>query len=111
MNEKDDNIHRLEGSVGTQKGGLVIMKKNSSAAGTEENHQFKKPEVKASLLGLDKLAASKRTREEKPVEYSKRQYRDRVEESPSHSDGVSLDYVRKAAERRQHDRGVGASSE
>ena len=46
----NDNIHRLEGS-GEVKGGLVIRKK-------KPDDDFKVP-AKASLLGLDKLAAVK----------------------------------------------------
>jgi len=45
----NDGVHRLEG-VNESKGGLIIRKKNP------DKDVFKKPEVKASLLGLDKLA-------------------------------------------------------
>ena len=55
--DDDPALHRLEGSSGGQKGGLVIMKKGSSV--DTDNHTFKKP----SLLGLDKLAAAKRITE------------------------------------------------
>ncbi len=52
--EDDPSIHRLEGSSGNQKGGLIIMKKGPSS--NSDKHVFKKP----SMLGLDKLAAEKR---------------------------------------------------
>lgn len=53
--DDDPALHRLEGSMGDVKGGLVIMKKGP--ANDNDKHTFKKP----SLLGLDKLAASKRS--------------------------------------------------
>lgn len=53
--DDDPALHRLEGSMGDMKGGLVIMKKGP--AHDNDKHTFKKP----SLLGLDKLAASKRS--------------------------------------------------
>ena len=48
-------IHRLEGISSDTVGGLIIKKKSAVTDGPV----FKKPEVKPSLLGLDKLAASK----------------------------------------------------
>lgn len=57
--DEDSSIHRLEGSSGSEKGGLIIMKKGPSK--DTEQHSFKKPDLpKVSLLGLDKLAAAKR---------------------------------------------------
>ena len=61
MNDPEDepSLHRLEGTSGMEKGGLVIMKKGPSSE--TDQHQFKKPQlVGKSLLGLDKLAAVKR---------------------------------------------------
>jgi len=59
MNNSDDNaVYRLEGTSGEQRGGLVIMKKGQSA--DVDRHEFKQPAPRQSLLGLDKLAASKR---------------------------------------------------
>uniref|UniRef100_A0A2C9JIP5 RNA helicase n=1 Tax=Biomphalaria glabrata TaxID=6526 RepID=A0A2C9JIP5_BIOGL len=58
--ELDDDIHRLEGTSGKETGGLIIMKKGPSKDG-DTAHTFKRPDMpKVSLLGLDKLAASKR---------------------------------------------------
>ncbi|PIN94383.1 hypothetical protein AB205_0221710, partial [Aquarana catesbeiana] len=61
--EDDASLHRLEGSEPSlQEGGLVIKKKSSS----NEQHVFKAPAPRSSLLGLDLLAAQKRKeREEK----------------------------------------------
>lgn len=53
-----DAVSRLEGSSGDEKGGLVIMKKK--AAPNSGDVVFKAPAPKASLFGLDKLAAEKR---------------------------------------------------
>jgi pre-mRNA-splicing factor ATP-dependent RNA helicase DHX38/PRP16 len=39
-----------------------------------------------------------------------RHYRDRNDETPSHTGGVSDEYLKKAKGRREHDRGVYASS-
>lgn len=59
--DMDDNPHRLEGTSGEEKGGLVIMKRGPSVKGEEGAHVFKKPEIpRTSLLGLDRLAAIKR---------------------------------------------------
>ena len=60
--ENDSSIHRLEGSTGKEKGGLVIMKKGPSGDATK--HSFKRPEPRVSLLGLDRLAAAKRKKDE-----------------------------------------------
>ena len=59
-NDADDAVYRLEGTSGEQRGGLVIMKKGQSA--DVDRHEFKRPACRQSLLGLDKLAASKRLR-------------------------------------------------
>ncbi|XP_029464132.1 pre-mRNA-splicing factor ATP-dependent RNA helicase PRP16 isoform X3 [Rhinatrema bivittatum] len=61
--EEDFSIHRLAGSnPEEQVGGLVIKKKIASA----EQHVFKTPAPRTSLLGLDLLAVQKRKeREEK----------------------------------------------
>lgn len=59
----ESDIHRLEGTSGNESGGLVIMKKGPAQDG-DAAHTFKRPEApKVSLLGLDKLAASKRLSE------------------------------------------------
>ncbi|KAF7244556.1 Pre-mRNA-splicing factor ATP-dependent RNA helicase PRP16 [Varanus komodoensis] len=58
-------LHRLEGlAPETQAGGLLIRKKSAS----EEQHVFKIPAPRTSLLGLDLLAAQKRReREERDI--------------------------------------------
>ena len=60
----DDAIYRLEGTSGEQRGGLVIMKKGQSA--DTARHEFKQPAPRQSVLGLDKLAASKRLEASEP---------------------------------------------
>ena len=75
----NDSIHRLKGTSGTEKGGLIIMKKGP--ANDSSQHTFKVPQV--SLLGLDKLAAAKRKAqyEENDKKKSKvRSYRDDSDE-------------------------------
>ena len=53
--DEDPTLHRLEGSSGKEKGGLIIMKKKQGS------FEFKKPTISSvSLFGLDKLAAVKR---------------------------------------------------
>ncbi|XP_039619262.1 pre-mRNA-splicing factor ATP-dependent RNA helicase PRP16 isoform X1 [Polypterus senegalus] len=61
--EVDACLHRLEGSdPNEQVGGLVVRKKSAAA----EQHIFRAPTPRTSLLGLDLLAAQKRKdREEK----------------------------------------------
>ncbi|XP_061449776.1 pre-mRNA-splicing factor ATP-dependent RNA helicase PRP16 isoform X1 [Rhineura floridana] len=61
---QEASLHRLAGlAPETQVGGLVVKKKKSAA---EEQHVFKIPAPRTSLLGLDLLAAQKRReREEK----------------------------------------------
>jgi pre-mRNA-splicing factor ATP-dependent RNA helicase DHX38/PRP16 len=62
VDQDDGSVYRLEGSSGTQKGGLVIMKKTTATDVAQ--HEFKKPSIKKSLLGLDRLAAIKRAENE-----------------------------------------------
>ncbi|XP_043937837.1 pre-mRNA-splicing factor ATP-dependent RNA helicase PRP16 [Protopterus annectens] len=58
---EDASLHRLEGSdPEKQVGGLIIKKKSAS----DEQHVFKVPFPKTSLLGLDLLAAQKRKERE-----------------------------------------------
>uniref|UniRef100_A0A670ILY8 Pre-mRNA-splicing factor ATP-dependent RNA helicase PRP16 n=1 Tax=Podarcis muralis TaxID=64176 RepID=A0A670ILY8_PODMU len=63
MAAPEASLHRLEGlEPETQVGGLLIKKKSAA----EEQHVFKIPAPRTSLLGLDLLAAQKRReREEK----------------------------------------------
>ncbi|KTG44447.1 hypothetical protein cypCar_00010855 [Cyprinus carpio] len=59
--EDDLSLHRLEGSdPSVQVGGLIVKKKSASA----EQHVFRAPAPRASLLGLDLLAAQKRKERE-----------------------------------------------
>ena len=61
--KQDEDIYRLEGSSSSDKGGLVVMKKEK----VDESDVFKKPQVPGgiSLLGLDRLAKLKRENKEK----------------------------------------------
>lgn len=70
MGMDDESTSRLEGTTGKEKGGLVIMKKGSSG----DQHEFKIPSAmapRASILGLDKLAALKRKQDEENKESKK----------------------------------------
>ena len=52
-----ESISILEGTSGTERGGLIIRKKESNKETTsDEDKLFKKP----SMLGLEKLAKAKR---------------------------------------------------
>lgn len=63
----DDNLDRLDGSKGDEKGGLIIMKQKSADG---NQHVFKSPSTpRGSVLGLDKLAAEKRKEQEKAGEH------------------------------------------
>lgn len=117
QDDESDGVFRLEGSSGAQKGGLVIMKKGP--ASDSNQHEFKQPSAVArqSLLGLDKLASIKRAEaaasasdKDEHQQRNRRQYRDRQDETPSHTGGVSNDYVKKMKDRRDNERGFYASS-
>ena len=59
--DDDDSMHRLEGTdPGAQVGGLIVKKKNAAS----EQHVFRAPTPRTSLLGLDLLAAQKRKERE-----------------------------------------------
>ncbi|KAK7169839.1 hypothetical protein R3I94_000163 [Phoxinus phoxinus] len=59
--EDDSSLHRLEGSdPSVQVGGLIVKKKIAST----EQHVFRAPAPRTSLLGLDLLAAQKRKERE-----------------------------------------------
>uniref|UniRef100_A0A8C1Q360 Pre-mRNA-splicing factor ATP-dependent RNA helicase PRP16 n=1 Tax=Cyprinus carpio TaxID=7962 RepID=A0A8C1Q360_CYPCA len=133
--EDDLSLHRLEGSdPSVQVGGLIVKKKSASA----EQHVFRAPAPRASLLGLDLLAAQKRKeREDKerlddqPKKSKVSSYKDWEEgksdsgtsfgnfkyrvtgsETPSNPGGVSEEFKQKhqqrEKDRREH--GVYASS-
>ena len=79
--EEEAGVHRLEGSTGTEKGGLVIMKKGPSA--DADKHVFLAPSQRPSILGLDRLAALKRKQQEEEREKKKSRvssYKDEEEE-------------------------------
>ncbi|KAG9475009.1 hypothetical protein GDO78_003458 [Eleutherodactylus coqui] len=92
--EDDASLHRLEGSdPSDQEGGLVVKKKSSSA----EQHVFKAPAPRSSLLGLDLLAAQKRKEREekdrqegdKKVKVGSRDWEDRDKASEGSGDRIS----------------------
>ena len=57
-----ESVHRLEGSTGGS-GGLIIKKKDSNKEDSSNyGSSFKSP-PKGSILGLDKLAAAKRSQQ------------------------------------------------
>uniref|UniRef100_A0A8B9KZE3 RNA helicase n=1 Tax=Astyanax mexicanus TaxID=7994 RepID=A0A8B9KZE3_ASTMX len=61
LNFDDASLHRLAGSdPGAQVGGLIVKKKSAAA----EQHVFRAPAPRTSLLGLDLLAAQKRKERE-----------------------------------------------
>lgn len=97
----DPSLYRLEGSDGSQVGGLVIRKKTS-------DHTFKKP----SILGLDKLAERKRREQSQEPASSKasklegkdRRYRSYEEETPTHTGGVNSEAQRRLESRLKRQR-------
>nr|CAB3237896.1 pre-mRNA-splicing factor ATP-dependent RNA helicase PRP16 [Phallusia mammillata] len=114
----EESIHRLEGTDPTNVvGGLVIKKKKPT-----DGPVFKKPEIKESLLGLDKLAAIKREQAEvdrqnadwKSQSQSSRdrKYRPARVETPSYTGGVSKTYreTQKKREKKREREGVYAST-
>lgn len=98
----NSDMYRLEGSDGTETGGLIITKKKPS------DHTFKKP--LPSSLGLDKLAEQKRR--ENSQEPSKpssrdttdRRYRKYSEETPTHTGGVDKSAKEKLDSRLKRQR-------
>lgn len=59
--DDDTSMHRLEGTnPEAQVGGLIVKKKSAAA----EPHVFRAPAPRASMLGLDLLAAQKRKERE-----------------------------------------------
>ena len=131
MTEFDPSVHCLSANEDDQPVGLIIKKP------AESEHVFKVPTARVSLLGLDKLAAEKRKRqqdeakhtsvEKKPrtEEYDdttrisfgrsgrkERNYRTTANETPSHPGGVSSEALKRIHERQEHNKskGVVASS-
>ncbi|XP_045766491.1 pre-mRNA-splicing factor ATP-dependent RNA helicase PRP16 [Maniola jurtina] len=110
MEDNDENLHRLEGSSSDAPCGLIIKNKEKPP-----DFQFAKP----SLLGLDKLAASKRKQnrlisfqneendgedsddKEIPLEGKDRKYRKHNEETPTYTGGLSDEARERMLERLQ----------
>ncbi|KAK7593066.1 hypothetical protein V9T40_007818 [Parthenolecanium corni] len=132
MSENDENLYRLDGSK-EEVGGLIIKKKPAPI----ENFEFKKP----SLFGLDKLAEQRRNERAKSeqkkskvrsftdadedgedIEASpslnvakrkeERRYRAALDETPTHTGGLTREAREKLEERSKKDRerGVYAST-
>ncbi|ESO13044.1 hypothetical protein HELRODRAFT_188082 [Helobdella robusta] len=110
MSDEEHDV--LQGTTGREEGGLIIMKKSSAA---DEPHTFKKPTstffTNHSRLGLDRIAAEKK-RESSDMDKQKlaRTYRERIDETPTYTGGVSDAYLQKSKDRRDRDRGVYTSS-
>ncbi|XP_060516896.1 pre-mRNA-splicing factor ATP-dependent RNA helicase PRP16 [Cylas formicarius] len=123
--DDDEGLHRLEGTTGSEKGGLVVKKKSTST--------FKVPQV--SLLGLDRLAAAKRREKEetaRKMSFSMddevaaenahdsrnlikdgRKFRSAAEETPTYTGGVSKEARERLRERmkdKYKEKGVYAST-
>ncbi|XP_054856361.1 pre-mRNA-splicing factor ATP-dependent RNA helicase PRP16 [Eublepharis macularius] len=70
---EEASLHRLAGlEPEGQVGGLVLKKRGAAAAGGGEQHVFKRPAPRTSLLGLDLLAAQKRREREREAGDGKR---------------------------------------
>ena len=98
--DDDPSPHRLEGSSGEEKGGLIIMRKDE-----KDKHVFKKPAV--SLLGLDKLAEVKRKSANESSNVKKKSrvtsYKDEEDDgdSSSSSDDDDGDYKKSKKQERK----------
>ncbi|KAL1129092.1 hypothetical protein AAG570_013623 [Ranatra chinensis] len=118
MENEEENLFKLP-AIQDQVGGLIIKKKPAP----QDNFEFKIP--KTSLLGLDKLAAIRRKekaeleqKESKKLKTSsdsgsreKKHYRDKPDETPTNTGGVSREAMERMAERSKDKwRGVHASS-
>jgi len=91
--DNDPSLYQLEGSSGTEKGGLIIKKRTASDA---DVHEFKKPTLpppRVSLLGLDKLALARRQQQTNTESEKKKShvssYRDDEEVDVDLEDGLS----------------------
>lgn len=93
----EESLHRLAGtSPGDEACGLVLRGRSAAA----EQHVFKAPAPRASLLGLDVLAAQKRREREEEAAGGKRSrvssYRD-WEEGRDEADSPEEDEEEEAA--------------
>jgi len=114
----ESEIHRLEGSK-KEKGGLIIKKKK------KDDELFKKPS--GSILGLQKLAETKRKQQNKTDSNSSsdsdneekqsnkhKQYRSYKPETPSNTGGVNesaQENIKRRKERDRDERKVGVYAE
>ena len=126
MTEFDPSTHCLSASEDDKPVGLILKKPAQS------DHVFKVPTARVSLLGLDKLAAEKRKRQQNDakstVEEKKqrtedyddlsrvsfgrsgrkeRNYRTTANETPSHPGGVSSEALKRIQDRQDHGKGKG----
>ncbi|KAF7265584.1 ATP-dependent RNA helicase l(1)G0007 [Rhynchophorus ferrugineus] len=124
----NDSVHRLEGTTGNERGGLILKKKKEPT--------FRIPQP--SLLGLDRLAAKKRkekeeaarkmsfsiddeensesgtdSKEKKRKAKEDRKFRSPAEETPTYTGGVSREARERLLERekdRYKEKGVYATT-
>lgn len=81
MEDDDAGVHRLEGSIGNVRGGLVIKKPKEEGG----DSKFKVP--KPSILGLDRLAAQRRKEREEAQRLIS--FKDNENDEDDHKGGVS----------------------
>ena len=74
MTEFDPSVHCLSANEDDQPVGLIIKKP------AESEHVFKVPTARVSLLGLDKLAAEKRKRQQNEAKPASIEKKSRTEE-------------------------------
>ena len=104
MGTENEPSDRLEGSDGSQRGGLVIKKKPKKDDSGDGG--FKKP----SIYGLEKRAKEKREEQRRESEREKmissrdKKYRERRIETPSNTGGVSDKYRERRREREDYER-------
>lgn len=104
MGTENEPSERLEGSDGSQRGGLVIKKKPKKDDSGDGG--FKKP----SIYGLEKRAKEKREEQRRESEREKmissrdKKYRERRIETPSNTGGVSDKYRERRREREDYER-------
>lgn len=106
MGTENEPSERLEGSDGSQRGGLVIKKKAKKSGDDSGDSGFKKP----SIYGLEKRAKEKREEQRRESEREKiissrdKKYRERRVETPSNTGGVSDKYRERRREREDYER-------
>ena len=106
MGTENEPSERLEGTDGSQRGGLVIKKKPKKSGDDSGDSGFKKP----SIYGLEKRAKEKREEQRRESEREKiissrdKKYRERRVETPSNTGGVSDKYRERRREREDYER-------